>query len=120
MQYYPVQITKKDVKGLQPGVRLEYEARTPMDFLMELSLMRIPAFDRLSFLPPPVIGTVDPKDFQLGIPVDHRTRVRAPMRPSRAVIRAQIERTLKESTGVFIRIKDGQFTRINRTSPSNS
>lgn len=116
MQYFPVQITKKDVKGLVPGLRLEYTARSPMDFLIELSLLGVPAFDRVSVLPPPVIGTVDPKDFQLGIPIDGKTRVRAPMRPTRAVIRAQLERTLKENTGYFI--NGVCITRNTRPQPS--
>lgn len=102
MNYYPLQLNEKDIRGFDVGYRLEYAAERPMDFLIELSLLQNPAFDRLSVLPPPVIGTIDPSQFQIGVPINPKTRVRSAMRPQRSVIRRQIAKTLEEHRGYFI------------------
>lgn len=102
VRFREVAPTKKDMKGIDPVLRIEYQARSPMDLVVEVSLLSNPQLKHLSVLPEPKIERIDPMSLRFRCPISEKTRVRDMMRPPVKELRTSARDHLRQLEGYFI------------------
>lgn len=95
--------TVDEVKGLEPGFRFDYRAKSTIEAGCEYSLVTSPAFKHLSVLPPPTVTKLVPTELTLGVPrMPWETASSRWNRPSYLEIRKAVVEYLLENCGFFI------------------
>lgn len=92
-----VKLKESDVAGIPRLPRLDYEAPNARTLLAEVSLLQHEGLRHLSFLPPPTLLHIDPRNVEVRVPADVFVR-----KMDRTQLRQSVLETVLAHSGMFI------------------
>jgi len=92
-----VKLKESDVAGIADQHRIDYSAPNQRVMIAELSILNHPQLSHLTFLPPPTVTRISPRDVEITVPDDVFVK-----KIDRAELRATIWNTVMAYSGIFI------------------